>query len=367
MTLYLTEKLNFRIGKAGIVMAVFGAGAVCGGLLGGKLTDKIGFYPVQLCALIIGGIMFMILGQMTSFTTICICAFILSIINDSFRPANAAAVAQYSKEESRTRAYSLNRLAVNLGWAVGGALGGFVASRNYQLLFWIDGVTNIGAALLLMAVLAPTKNKATPKGINKQISPDVIMHSAYRDKPYMVFIVLTMLQGYCFFQQFSTIPVYYRSELHLSEQFIGMIMALNGLLITLFEMVVVAQLEGKRRNLYFIVYGTILMGLSFISFNILPGAASLALMSMLIITMGEILAMPFMNSFGISRSNETNRGQYAGLYTVAWSTAQVLGPGTGSQVAQYLGFRALWWFIGGLSILAAIGFKWLNIRLHKHL
>ena len=71
----------------------------------------------------------------------------------SFRPANATAIAHYSTVQNRTQAFSIVRLAINLGWGVGGALGGILASINYHLLFWVDGFTNISAAFLLIWLL----------------------------------------------------------------------------------------------------------------------------------------------------------------------------------------------------------------------
>ena len=358
MTLYLTEAKHYPIGKAGIVMALFGAGAVCGGFIGGRLTDKLGFYNIQLSALTFGGILFIVLGQMDSFPAICVCTFLLATVNDSFRPANATAIAQYSKEENRTRSYSLNRLSINLGWAVGGAVGGIIASRNYHLLFWIDGLTNIGAALLLRSVLSPSKNSQTPS--QKDIVVKDKTRSAFTDKKYLVFILLTVLFGFCFFQLFATIPVFFKQRLHLSPSFIGIVMAFNGLLIAVFEMTVVFKLEQRKKDMQHIIIGTLLVGASFIIFNIVPGAASLALLSTVIVTAGEMLSMPFMNSFWISRTDHNNRGQYAGLYTAAWSIAQVLGPLIGSQIAQRYDFVALWWVIGAMSVIAASGFRWLQ-------
>src|SRR6185312_7180679 len=129
MTIYLTRPaMGYSIGQAGAVVGVFGLGAVCGGWLGGRLTDRIGFHRVQYMALGGGGILFMLLGQVTSYPLICVCTFVLSVVNESFRPANSTAIAVYSKEDNRTRSYSLNRLATNLGWAVGGAIGGVLAS-----------------------------------------------------------------------------------------------------------------------------------------------------------------------------------------------------------------------------------------------
>jgi predicted MFS family arabinose efflux permease len=360
MTLYMTQSKGFSIGDAGIVISIWGIGSIIGAFIGGKLSDKLGFYFVQLFALLGGGLMFFVLGQMDSYAGICITTFILSVINEAFRPANSTAIAHYSKEENRTRSYSLNRLAINVGWATGGALGGFIAAKNYHLLFWIDGFTNIGAALLLWFFLAPSKNSATAhKHIQRVTEP---VRSAYKDKPYIGFIILTTLFAYCFFQLFSTIPVYYRQHLHLTESYIGIIMAANGVLIALFEMVIVHNLEGKRNNLQYITGGIILFSFSYIIFNIMPGGALLAITAMLIGTLGEMLSMPFMNSYWIGRSSANNRGQYAALYTIAWSTAQVLGPATGAQIAEHFGFTILWWTIGGICLLTALGFKWLHWR-----
>lgn len=363
MTLYLTENKHYSIGKAGLVVSIFGIGSICGGFIGGKLTDKFGFYFLQLTALLGGGILFITLGQMQSLGSICITTFVLSLVNESFRPANAAAIAHYSKEENRTRSYSLNRLAINLGWAAGGALGGFIASKNYELLFWIDGLTNIIAAALLWLLLAPSKNKAT---IQKPIvDKNLNTRSAYKDKPYIAFIILTIMFSYSFFQLFTTMPVFYRKELHLTEFYIGLIMAFNGVLIALFEMVIIHNIEGKRHVLQYIMIGVALTGFSFIMFNLFPGAEILAISSMFICTVGEVLSMPFMNTFWISRSSAVNRGQYAGLYTICWSTAQVLGPSTGSYIAEQWGFNSLWWFIGAICIIATFGYKWLYNHLEK--
>ena len=364
MTLYMTQALHYGIAKAGTVMACFGMGAVCGGFIGGKLTDKLGFYNVQLSALVCGGIMFIVLGQMTTYASICGCTFLLAVLNDSFRPANSTAIAQYSNESNRTRCYSLNRLSINLGWALGSAIGGFIASRNYQLLFWIDGLTNIGAAFLLRAVLAPQRNVQTPskKDIRK---PTVKGRSPYSDKLYLFFIFLTILFSYSFFQLFTTVPVFYREKLHLTPFSIGVVMSVNGLIIAGVEMALIFKLEQRRKNLHYISIGVLLTALSFLVFNLLPGEITLAVISMLIMTIGEMLAMPFMNSFMISRTDSGNRGQYAGLYTVAWSIAQVLGPFTGAQMAEHLGFTALWWVIGGLGIVTAGGFRWMQYRIAR--
>lgn len=353
MALYLTQSLQYSIARAGLVVALFGAGAICGGFIGGRLADRFGFYLVQLITLVGGGLMFFLLGQMRSYTGICAVTFLLSVVNESFRPANSMAIAHYSAAENRTRSYSLNRLAINLGWALGGTLGGFIAAHNYSLLFYIDGATNIFAAVLLLLFL---KAAGTRRPVPKAGEAVLSRWLAYKDKAYVVFSFLVVIYAYAFFQMFSTLPVFFREVWKLSERRIGLTMAVNGLMIALIEMVLIFRLEGRRRPLQFIVPGTVLIAASFAALNVLPAGFGSAMISTVLVTLGEMLSMPFMNTYWISRTNEGTRGQYAGLYTVSWATAQVLGPYLGANTVQWLGFTRHWWLITGITLVAAAGF-----------
>ena len=357
MTLYLTSpKMGYSVGQAGIVFGLFGLGAFSGAWLGGRLTDKIGFYPVQLITLFGGGVLFMVLGQMNTYPLICIFTYLLSFVNESFRPANSTAIAFYSKENNRTRSYALNRLAINLGWAIGSGIGGFIAHRSYELLFWVDGITNIVAATLMWIFLKPVNYKPPAKAT----IDDPLIRSAYKDKTYLSFALITMLFACCFFQIFTNIPVYFKKELHLSEPFIGTIMAANGIIIALVEMVLIYKLEGKRKSMVYITLGVFLVGLSFLLLHI-PGGVIVACCMIVVITFGEILSMPFMNSYWIARTQPSNRGQYAALYTMAWSAAQTLGPMGGAQLVEHYSFALLWWVVGIVCIIASFAFWKLHL------
>jgi predicted MFS family arabinose efflux permease len=349
LTMYCTQKLHFTLTQAGTVMALFGAGAIVGAYIGGRITDKLGFYTQQLASLLLGGIMFIVVGFLKSYEWLCIGTFILSVCNESFRPANAAAIAYYSEPENRTRSYSLNRLSINLGWAVGGAIGGLLASFNYQLLFWVDGSTNIIAALLLLKLLpyGENKNSVQPaKGIPKK--------KAYADGHYLTFIIITFFFAACFFQIFTMQPVFFKTQWHFNEAFIGILMALNGIIIVFAEMILVYSIEGKKLNTFYIRIGFFIAAISFACLNILPANWMTAVFSVTLITIGEMLSMPFMNSFWIERSAVYNRGEYAALYAIAWSIAQIAAPLSGSHIAANTGFNTLWWVVSGVCIAAAI-------------
>jgi len=352
MTIYCVHQLHFTIIQASIVMMLYGLGSIIGAFAGGKVTDRIGFYDLQVIALLSGGLLFLVLGYQHTYLTISAGAFVLSFCNESFRPANSTAIAHYSNAENKTRSYSLNRLAVNLGWAVGGALGGFIASINYHLLFWVDGSTNILAAILLLTLMPRSKVTKTftkPDNSIPRVSP-------YTDGVYLLFIVFGILFFMSFYQFFIMQPVFYKIDWHFSERFIGFLLALNGILIALVEMVLVHKLEGKRNGLVYIASGILIASLGFVLLNILPPTTVAAIVVVILITFGEMMSMPFMNAFWIGRSTANNRGDYAALYSMTWSTGQVIAPLVGGEVIAYGGFNLLWWVLGGLSLISSAGY-----------
>ena len=142
-------------------------------------------------------------------------------------------------------------------------------------------------------------------------------------------------------------------------------MAINGLLIVFIEMILVYSLEGKKTLTFFIRAGVFLIGVSYAVLNFLPTGAITAVLAIVIITLGEILSMPFMNSFWVSRSSENNRGQYAAMYTVAWSIAQIAAPIIGSEIVTAYGYNRVWWLLAAICLCTSIGFSLLGKALNN--
>ncbi len=358
LTVYLVHK-GFTITDAGLIMAAFGVGAIIGGFIGGKLSDSIGPFLVQVASLFLNGILFIVLGYMQELWQFALCIFVLSSLGEAFRPANSAAIAAYSDEQNRTRSYSLNRLAVNLGWAIGPATGGLLASINYSLLFWVDGITCIVAAFLLYFLLPPQKTIVQKFEHHPKDRPK---SSAYKDGIYLKAMACMLLVSFCFFQLFSIIPVFYKQDVNLSEAAIGWVLASNGLIIALVEMVLVYKLENRQTSMIYMVWGAFLIGLALLLLSVSPIIA-LVVCSMLVITFGEMFLFPFANTFWVSRTNELNRGQYAAIYTMTFALAQVLSPLISAPIALKWGYPTLFILDFAFCCLAAFGFLWLHKQL----
>ncbi|HMQ47923.1 MAG TPA: MFS transporter [Saprospiraceae bacterium] len=359
LTVFLSQVKGYSFSQVGWVMSCFGAGSVLGAFLGGKLTDRLGYYKVQVFSLLTSGVGFIVLGYMEDIVAFCIAIFLVSMLADMFRPANFAAVAAYSKPENRTRALTLIRLAVNLGFAVGPAVGGLIAaSAGYDWLFWLDGLTCISAAGFMVLSLPekqlPVATTVVQKGA---ILADIPLISPYRDRHYLLFILLVLINGIAFMQLFSTWPVYLKQELLLDESHIGRLMALNGLLIALFEMPLIYMVEKKLTKQQVIGAGTVLIGIAYLTFNLFGPFAAVALLSTLFITIGEMLSLPFIAAMAIDFSqDERSRGEYMAVFTMTYSVSHIIAPNLGMQLAGWAGFEALWYVMLAFALIASAGF-----------
>ncbi|MEO5572484.1 MAG: MFS transporter [Bacteroidia bacterium] len=356
LSIYLTNHLHFTLGQTGVVMALFGAGSLPGAFFGGRLVDKIGSYPVMLWSLIAGGIMFIIVGQLHGYLILSIGVFLLSAISEAFRPANMAAISHYSTPETYTRSISLNRLAINLGFSIGPAAGGFLAAYSYSLIFWADGLTCIAAALALLLFIKKKSHAETIKAHSVTVQK---ISSPYRDKIYLFFLPVATLYAISFFQFFSTMPLYYKQVEHLTEKQIGWILALNGILVAAIEMIMIYKIE-KRWTMYnFIALGASLLIISYLALLAVSGIWWLVVITVLI-SFSEMFALPFMNTFMNSRSDPENKGQYASLYVMSWSVALIATPIIATQVIAHFGYETLWLVLATFGVLVFIGIKTLE-------
>ena len=350
LSLYLKEDLIFTKPMIGWVMTAFGFGSLAGSWIGGKLVDAIGYYKTILISLVLTGVNFLWVMHISSFEGICFAFFILICLADIGRPGFFVALNAYAKPENKTRSLTLLRLAINLGMGAGPALGGMIiTAMGYQALFYIDGFTCLLAAILMVIVLNPrsTKEVDSVKPVSNPLPP-------HKDNVYLLFLVSFSLFGIVFIQLFSLIPVFFREVYALSEQTIGYLLGLNGLLIVVFEMPLIAWIEAKKiTNIKNIIFGLLLTGLSYIVLLINPWFGALLIM-IILITFGEMIVFPFSNKLAYDRAKLGKQGAYMGLYTMSFAIAHIFGHNGGMQLTAKFGYNFTWCILALITCIAII-------------
>lgn len=360
---YLKEDLNFTYGEVGWIMVAFGLGSMLGSWLGGKLTDKIGFYKIMIFSLFTSGILFILLQYITSFWGLCFGMFIIMAISDMFRPAMFVSLSVYAKPENRVRALSLIRLAVNLGFTAGPALGGLIIiGMGYQGLFWIDGSSCI-IAILIFAFYIKEKKKipvTTDHSITK-----IVPKSVFKDKPFWLLLFISFVTFMVFLQIFSTLPLYHNEKFGLSEFQTGMLLSINGLLVFLLEMPIVSMLERKKTNkIKSIAIGSLFITLGYYIL-LLDSWVGILTISIIFLTFGEIFSFPFVNAVALNRAPKGQEGKYMGFYTMSFSLAHIVSSKTGLEIIAHYNYQVNWCIMGTLGSLSFLCCFWLNKMIHK--
>jgi predicted MFS family arabinose efflux permease len=361
---YLNDDLHFSLPQIGNILVCFGLGSMVGSWLGGKLSDKIGFYRIMIFSLFVSGLMFFGLQYITSYIGLCISIFIIMVVADMFRPAMFVSLNVYAKPENRTRALTLVRLAVNLGFAAGPALGGLIIMNiGYKGLFWADGATCIIAILTFWLLVKEKKKPAESK--EEKALLEASRESVFKDKPFWIFLFMCVITGVLFFQLFTTIPLYHKIQFDLNELQTGLLLTLNGVLIFFLEMPIVSYIERNKLDKVKIVsIGCFLMAISMF-LMLLNFWVGILIIMMLFMTLAEMFAFPFSNSFAMSRAPKGHEGRYMAIFTMSFSAAHVLSAKIGMGIVDVFGYQMNWLFMGILGLIGTSAGYWVMRLVEK--
>ena len=347
---YMTDHLKFSLENTGIVLSFYGIGSVLGSWLGGFLTDKFGEYYIQSWSLFLSAPIFIIMPFFSSVDMMALLIFLQSAISDTFRPANSVAITKYARPENLTKAFSLNRMAINLGFSIGPALGGILSGISYNFLFIVNGIGAVTAGIIYV-IFFRRRNKIFRE--KKKLEPTktiekTVTKSPYKDYPFLLYSFLCAVFAVCFFQFFNTIPLFYKDVAKLDQSTIGFILGYSGFIIVLLEMPLVSLAERVLKIPQILSIGIIMSGVSYLLL-LFGSNIPLLLLSMSILSIAEIWVLPFMSTVTALRAERGNKGAYMGLNGIAFSFSFIFTPFLGTYVVSHFGFDSLW--IGSFAIL----------------
>ena len=250
-----------------------------------------------------------------------------------------------------TRSFSLNRMAVNLGFSIGPAMGGILSAISYDFLFYSNAIAALIAGIVYISFFRNRKYRNVeefePKEIKSTISP-------YRDGKFLLFSFLCMMFSICFFQLLNTLTIFYKTEANLTQQGIGYLLGYSGFIIVLLDMLLVQIADTRFRLKFTLFIGTLLCGISFAILG-LSSSIFVLVLAMTILSVGEIWTMPFMSTITALRSGRTTRSLYG---IVGYRIFFVIHHHTLCRniYRSRKGFTFLWFGTGILMALTALGF-----------
>lgn len=355
LAIYLTQELKVSAAEAGLVLTFYGVGALISAPFAGKLSDRIGSMKLMKISLLLSGVCLFIYSFTTNYHLIIIISIILAIISEAFRPASMAFIADEAPKEQRKQSFSLYRLAINLGMSFGPVLGGVLTSIDFSLLFYVDGITSILAAIYLIFA------KWEPLRIHKKNAEDKIDKEAlppYRDHRLVYLLIALSPVIIVFFQHFSTMPLFIVDYLGFSRITFGFLVSINTILIIFIEVPLNVAMQ-KVPEWKSLSLGGLLCGIGFGGMAIASDISGI-IVTIIIWTFGEMLFFPSVSALAGEISPENKRGEYMGYLQMMHSFCFIGAPLIGTYVYQYYGSQVLWigtFFLGLITTVMMLRIK----------
>ncbi|MFI6042111.1 MFS transporter [Nocardia sp. NPDC051321] len=339
LVLYLTQQQGMTPTAAGAVVAAVGIGDFGSQLLGGWLGDRLGRRQTMLLGFLGTAIALAALGSAETTTVIWAAAVGYGLTAGLFRPAGSAAVADLPPEQ-RVRAYSLLYWAANLGYAIAATVSGVLASHGYGLLFWLNAVAVLAAALIVVIAVPETRSSAS--GARRALLPALL-----GDRLMVTMTLIHVAYFTLNMQAFATLPLLMTGQ-GCGPATYGAVLALNGLAIVVLQPLAVVLLAHRDRGTV-LATSMLLTGLGGGLVALSEPAAGYAV-AILILSLGQIgMAVQFGATFADLAPADL-RSRYIGVASSTWSLGTILGPLVGTALLEHT--DRIW--LGACAIAAGL-------------
>ena len=367
--IYITEKFGVGMVVVGTVFAIFSGSSFLGSTVSGALTDKFGRKSMIIFGLVASALSSLIIPFIDSLQVFYITSFFVGMFESVGGPARQAMIADLLPEEKRAEGYAIHRVTFNLSAAIGPAIGGILAAISYPLLFFLDAASSLIMAGIIIAKIPETKPELKEGEEEQTVIQSVTGYrEVFKDAIFMSFIGVCILMVLVYFQMNSTLSVYLRDFHDLSLQQFGAIISINAAMVVVMQFWISRRLAGQQ-PLIMMAVGMALYAVGFAMYGFIGGTYvfALAVVAMVIITIGEMVIAPFQQVIVAKLAPEHMRGRYMAIYGISWGVPVAIAPLLAGVIMDYYDPRWVWWGVGLIGILAVIGFWWLHYRARDRL
>ena len=388
LLIYASGKLNMPLSTVATLISINAGTGLLSSFIAGTLADKVGRKVVMNFSLTVNGLAYFFLMRAETYPQFVGLMIMIGLSNPLYQVGADAMLADIIPSEKRTDAYAINRIANNAAFALGPAIGGFLATRSYNLAFYAAGTGFLIYSLLLFfraretldtqirskeslgwrwsshislkRIIAPFKPRPADAMKLGEESPSQSegYRRVFRDKNYVAFVATTSIGLIAPTMLWILMPVYAKTNYGIPEALYGWIPTTNALM-CVFVQYFVTSITRKHRTLP-------VLGVAMLIYAL--GTGSVALMnsfwgfwlSMVILTFGELTLVPTASKYVADRAPADLRGRYMSLYWLGWGLARTLSPMIGGFLNDQITPQAIW--VGGLllGLTSALGLFLLN-------
>jgi MFS family permease len=357
--IYVRQRVNLPLTQVASLMTINATAGIIAAFIAGPITDRVGRKWVMVFSLAGNGLVYYFMSNAHAYPTFALLMTLSGAFNPLYRVGADSMVADLIPQEKRADAYALMRLSNNAGISLGPMIGGFLSSISFTITFFFAGTGMIIYSLLLTFFSIETLPQPTAAGLVNDRGFSGYFH-VLRDTQFLSFIGAFILAQMCATMIWILMPVYANGVFNVPEKQYGFIPTTNALMVV-FLQVFVTRITKRYRPLPVMVVGTLFYAL---------GVGSVSLghsftgfwVSIVIMTVGELILMPTASSYVAGLAPPHMRGRYMSIAGLTWSVAAGIAPLLGGYLSDQIAPVATWYGGFAIGILGILGFLVLSRR-----
>lgn len=331
------------------VLGALGVGGLVGPVLGGYLADRLGRRTTLLASLLGAAAALGLLYAAPGAWTMAAAALLLGSASSAGLPPASSIVADATPPGLRQRAYALQYWGVNVGTAVAGVLGGFLAERGYGLLFAVDAATFLAFAVIVALRLPDVPRVADDGGAGEEAGRAGAGYGVVlRDRLMLVVLVVLGVQLFVYSLTESVLALAVR-DAGLPPTVYGTLAAVNAVVVVLLQPWAAArvarlpQLPALAASGALVTVGVAATGLAHdpLTFGL----------TVLVWSVGEVISGGIAAAVVADLAPADARGRYQGAFQWTWGVGRFAALTGG--VALYTAGPAVWWLTLGAGLAAS--------------
>jgi len=361
-SLFMTKKFEIGMTQVGTMFLVWAlASGLIGNTLGGALADKFGRKANIIFGLIASASSALFSVLIDDLTLFYVVIGFIGIFEDIAGPARQAMIADMVPDDLRGEAYGINRIVMNLAATIAPIIGGYMATRSFEMLFYADVAISLIAAAFVLFLLPETKPEQSDSEKEEESFKETLQgyKKVLRDKVFIGFVGVSILSVLMYFNMNSTLSVYLVEYKGITPSQFGTILSMNAGMVVVLQ-VLFTRITKKWKPLLTLALGDILYVIGFTMYGIF-NSYGMFILAMVIITTGEMVFSPKEQTIIANYTPENMRGRYMAIASFAWIIPIAIGPLVGGFIMDHYDPRLLWYLVGLVGLLAAVGF----VRMHR--
>jgi DHA1 family multidrug resistance protein-like MFS transporter len=363
ISVHYVEDLGWNAAAIGLVLGVRQITQQGLTLMGGALADRLGARGLIALGMLIRAISFVLMASASSYTALMLSALLAALGGALFDSPSSAAIAALTRDEERSRFYSLLGVVGGLGMTIGPLLGAALLRLDFSIVALAASACFFAAFGVTVFMLPPVRVASGESGLLDGIG------MALCDRRFMLFNALLMGYWFMWVQLTISLPLLARSVSGTNDA-VSWLYALNSVMGIVLQYPLLWLAERWLRPLPTLVAGIALMALALASVAFAHTIVAL-LLSTAVFAVGRLLASPSQQTVAASLANPAARGSYFGVNALALA----LGGGTGNIVGGILYTYAEqthqpalpWLLFAAIGALSAAGLAALYAQQARHI